>query len=551
MMLRSVYLKTIRDHWRALAISVGALFLIMWMGLWAYSGVDEADTYLASMPDVYIDALGITRDSGTAGLMFSTMVGLLAPFVFAGLAISMAASSMAGEERDGTMNVLASIPRGRVRLLTSKALAIATLVAIGNLLTWPLYLFAAQLTNADVSSLDVGGATAHVTAVCLVYGAIALAIGAFTGNRSAASGTTVVLLIASFLIVGLAPQFDGWDDLAKVFPWYYLDAAKPLVDGADWGQVAALLGLAVALFGASLWGITRRDLRAGAVRLPLIAKLRDNPRLGAVLGGLQGAGSARGLVTKAISDQRGLAIVAGGALFGFLVLLGPLFSALGDSIGDVVASMPDALLSMIGYADYSTPTGWYHGEALSIYGPLVVSIVGIAAGAALAGEEKHRTIGVLLAVPVSRARVARAKATALIVIAVILGVVIFAGIMGGNAVASLGMNTGNIAASASLVAALGLVFGASAYLCGALVGSSAAAVWGGTSVAVGTWAINTFVGVNPELTWFVKISPFYWVLHNQPLDNGMDWVGFAVMLGAALVLLAIGWFGYQRRDLRG
>lgn len=550
-MLRSVFLKTLRDHWRGVAIAVLALFLTMWMGLWAYSGVDEADTYLQSMPDEMVAALGITRESGSAGLMFSTMLSLMGPFVFAGLAISMAASSMAGEERDGTMNVLGSMPRTRSRLLTSKSLAIAGLIVAANLLTWPLYLLAAQLTGADVSTLAVGAATVHVTVICLVYGAVALAIGAFTGNRGIASGGSVGFLIVSFLVAGLAPQFAGWENLAKAFPWYYLNASKPLVDGADWAQVGVLAGVTLALAAASLWGIQRRDLRAGAVRLSFLEKLRSSPRLGTLMGRLQGSGSARGLTGKALSDQRGLTIVAGGALLAFLVLMGPLFNALGDTVGDVVASMPDALLAMIGYADYSTPTGWYHGEALSIYAPLVVSIVGIAAGAALAGEEKRRTASVLLSVPVSRGRVASAKAAALGVLAIVLAALAFVGIGGGNAIASLGMDVGNIAAAAALIGALGLFIGACAFLCGAATGSSGAAVWGGTGVAVAAWAINTFAGVNPDLEWLVKVSAFYWVLHTKPLDNGMDWVGLAVLLVAAMAVAALGLVTYRRRDLHG
>lgn len=449
------------------------------------------------------------------------------------------------------MNVLATYPRSRARLLSSKAAAVAVLVIVGNLATWPLYLLAASITGADVSTLNVGAATAHVTVVTMLYGALALAIGAFTGNRAAASGLTTGFLILSFLAAGLLPMFDGWEGVAKVFPWYYIDAASPLINGADWAQLGVLAAISLALFGASLWGINQRDLRAGAVRVPLLEKLRENPRLGAILGRLQGGGSARGLVSKAASDQRGLALVAGYALFLFLILLAPLFSALGDTLGSVVASMPDALLAMIGYADYSTATGWYHGEALSIYGPLVMSIVGIAAGAALAGEEKRRTIAVLLAAPVSRSRVAVSKAVAVLVMLVAMGVLVFLGILIGNGISNLGMDVGNIAAAAVLLTALGLVMGAAAYLCGALSGSSGTAVWGGTAVAVATWAINMFVGVNPDLSWFAKISPFYWLLSDHPLDNGMNWTGLAVMATASGVLAVVGWLGYQRRDLRG
>ena len=43
---------------------------------------------------------------------------------------------------------------------------------------------------------------------------------------------------------------------------------------------------------------------------------------------------------------------------------------------------------MVGFADYSTPTGWYHGEVLSITGPAVFAIVTVGTGVALATEER-------------------------------------------------------------------------------------------------------------------------------------------------------------------
>src|SRR4029079_3102111 len=98
----------------------------------------------------------------------------------------------------------------------------------------------AKVGGSDIPSLDLTAATCHLTTVLLVYGVLAFAIGAATGNRARASAIATGLLILSFLGAGLLPMIDGWGDIAKVFPWYYIDGASPLVNGADWGQVAVL-----------------------------------------------------------------------------------------------------------------------------------------------------------------------------------------------------------------------------------------------------------------------------------------------------------------------
>src|SRR6187402_2544426 len=144
-MLRSVYLKSVRDRLLGVSVAVFALFLTAWMGLWAYSGVDGADAYFASLPDAYIDLLGITRDSGTAGLMMSMMYGFMGAFVLAGLAVSMGAAAIAGEERDGTINMLMTVPRSRGRVHASKAAAYLTLVVGASAAASASYWLAAQL----------------------------------------------------------------------------------------------------------------------------------------------------------------------------------------------------------------------------------------------------------------------------------------------------------------------------------------------------------------------------------------------------------------------
>jgi ABC-2 type transport system permease protein len=213
--------------------------------------------------------------------------------------------------------------------------------------------------------------------------------------------------------------------------------------------------------------------------------------------------------------------------------------------------MPDAVLAMVGFADYSTPTGWYHGEVLSITGPAIFAIVAVGAGVALATEEKRRTIAVLLSAPVPRSKVAGAKITALLELVVLCAVLLFGGIWLGSVIGGLGIDVSNIASAVVLQAGLGLVFGAAAFAVAGCTGRSNAAAWTGTGVALGGWAIATFAGVNDNLDWLARLSPFHWALGNYPLDNGMNWGGLIALLVTSFVLVVVGWLGYQRRDLRG
>ena len=254
-MLRTVYLKSLRDRLLGVSVAVVALFLTAWLGLWAYSGVEGADTYFASMPDAFVELLGITRESGTSGLMMSMMFGFMGAFVLGGLAVSFGASAIAGEEHDGTMNVLLTAPRSRARIHASKAAAYLTLIVGACAASSASYWVAAKFVGTDISSLDLFAATAHLATVLLVYGVVAFAIGAATGNRSLASGMATALLIISFLGAGLLPLVGNWGDAAKIFPWYYIDSASPLINGPDWAQLGVLTALWALVLAAGGAGV--------------------------------------------------------------------------------------------------------------------------------------------------------------------------------------------------------------------------------------------------------------------------------------------------------
>lgn len=551
-MLQTLYLKTVRDRWLGALIGAGSLWLVAVFGMWAYAGIgDQAVDFFDRMPEFYTTLVGISGDAGVTGLMMSMMFNFLGPFVVAGIAISMGAAAIAGEERDGTMNVLTTAPRSRSRLFVSKSMAILTIAVAVNLLAWVGYMGVTVLFGESAAGVDVWAATLHVLVVSLLYGAIALAVGSATGQQQLASGIATGYLVLSFLASGLLPLIEGAEGWARIFPWHYINAARPLANGADWAQLGALLAVALGLVLVG-WGfLLRRDLRSGEGRLSLVARVQDDPRAAKVLALLQGPSSTRGLVGRALSDSRALLTIAGGGMLAMMVVMGPLFNAVSDVVGQFAEVFPDSIMAMVGFADYSRPEGWYHGEGLSILAPVAVGVVAISAGAALAGEEQRRTISVLLTAPVSRAGIAWRRALAVLLLSLAVGALTAAGIALGNGIGGLGMSYANIAATGLLLAGLGAVLGGAAFLAGAVTGVPRIAVGAGTGVAIVGWALTAFAAVNDALEPVAHASPFYYVTWGFPLDNGLRWYEPVVLAGTAAALSALGVGAYRRRDLKG
>jgi ABC-2 type transport system permease protein len=198
----------------------------------------------------------------------------------------------------------------------------------------------------------------------------------------------------------------------------------------------------------------------------------------------------------------------------------------------------------------STPEGWYQLETFGMMAPISVMVATVAiAAAALAGEEDHRTMGLLLANPISRSTVVLQNVIAMVLYGFVVGFAIFAGVAIGSLLGGLGMDIANIAATSLLVTLVGLAFGALALALGAATGRVKVAVYGTVGLALVLFVLNAFLPFNDTFAGYAKWSPFYYYLTSDPLINGMNWGHGAVLTGLTIALVALAVFLFSRRDL--
>jgi ABC-2 type transport system permease protein len=183
--------------------------------------------------------------------------------------------------------------------------------------------------------------------------------------------------------------------------------------------------------------------------------------------------------------------------------------------------------------------------------PLAVILVTAVMGAgALAGEESRRTMGLLLANPIPRSRIVLEKAATMVLFGMAVGFATFAGVALGSALGDLGMSVGNIAATSTLQALVGLVFGALALALSAGTGRTGVAVAGAAGAALAFHLLTSLADITGALSFIEWVSPFHYYLGSDPLVNGMDWGAAAVLAVLALVLIGLSFVLFQRRDIR-
>jgi ABC-2 type transport system permease protein len=264
-MLRNVFLKTLRDHRRsligwAIGLTVFTVFILAFYPTIRQSG-GQFRELLRTLPPELRALSGRVADFSPTGYLNGQFFNLLAPLLLLIFAIGFGARTLAGEERDGTLELVMAAPIARWRIVTDKFLA----MAVGTALIGLIMLVALALgTPAFDLDVDTGRLTQTVLSAVLLavaFGAIALTAGALTGRRSVASAVAVVLAVNSYLINAFAPISDAVDAFKGLSPFYYYNSADPLRNGADPLHLLFLALLGLVFFGVALLGFDRRDAR--------------------------------------------------------------------------------------------------------------------------------------------------------------------------------------------------------------------------------------------------------------------------------------------------
>jgi ABC-2 type transport system permease protein len=236
------------------------------------------------------------------------------------------------------------------------------------------------------------------------------------------------------------------------------------------------------------------------------------------------------------------------AVCGIYITFYPAIGA--EQMGEMADMIPEDLATALGYDRMGDAAGYLTSTVFGLLGPVLLLVFAIATGARLlAGGEEDGSLELELTHPVSRRavyleRLAGLWANVAILVAVLAVVstalvltldldVTVAGMMAG----SLGMLL-FVLAHATVAFAVGAATGRRAI--GVAV-AAALAVVGYIGDAIGPMVDGA--------GWLETISPWSWFLGGDPLVEGVDLGGYALLLGLTLVTAVLGLLRFRRRDL--
>ena len=204
---------------------------------------------------------GVTgRLTSADGWLNGNIYGNFLPLIMLLLTIGYGAASLAGQDEDGTLTLMATLPVPRHAIVLQKVLAM-TLQAL---------LLAAAVTVCVVIGrgfqLTVGtgnaiGIALALTLMGLDFGLVAMAVGAATGRRGTALGVGAGLATASYLISSLATTIPSIRPGRYVSLFYWSVGNDQLSNGIGVTGFAVLAVAGLSALAAAVAAFRRADLR--------------------------------------------------------------------------------------------------------------------------------------------------------------------------------------------------------------------------------------------------------------------------------------------------
>ena len=255
------------------------------------------------------------------------------------------------------------------------------------------------------------------------------------------------------------------------------------------------------------------------------------------------------LFTKAVRDRWLGMTIATSVLALFMLYAMAVYRDIDLSI---YTDMPDGIKELMGIPEGADAASLSYNVLLSFAGALTLAGMAISMGsAAIAGEERNGTIGLLLANPKSRTDVLVAKTASMVALTAAATMVLWGA---GHVVpVILDVDIGNTHVGAMMLH-LGinaLFYGFMAMAIGAWTGKRTLS----SGITTGIMIISYFaVGLLPLIEGLAdaaKVFPWYYFLGSGPLVNGIDGGHLAVLVLGCGLFAVVALLGLNRRDLRG
>ncbi len=227
----------------------------------------EMEDQMAGLADLSIyQAMGIEMAT-FEGYLGSTVIGIM-PILLGVYAVMTATTTLAGEEEDGTLEMILTTRLPRLHIVVAKGLALLIVTAIIVAIAGLGNMFGLSIIANQITTTVTGGQVFAVvmSSLPLIWALLMLSLffGAIFPNRRMAMMAGFLVLIFGYFGENLGGMVESMEVLKPFSLFTYFDSSSAVfADGIAFGNVAVLLIIAAIGFGLAIVSFQRRDVTVG------------------------------------------------------------------------------------------------------------------------------------------------------------------------------------------------------------------------------------------------------------------------------------------------
>ncbi|MFC2028590.1 ABC transporter permease subunit [Chloroflexota bacterium] len=230
-----------------------------------YPSVADEMAGLADL-EVY-KAMGVNL--GTFADWLGSIMLVIFPLVASIYAISNGTGTLAGEEEDGRLEMIVTLPQPRWKIVTAKAFAhsISSFIIIlfVSFVTWIVFIAIEGQIESNITGLELFNAVLTTWPFVFAMGMLSMFLASFCSSRRIATVIATVVLIIGYFGSNLSASTKVLEPFEPLFLFTYIDGTgQAVIEGQASGDVIVLLGIGFVSFILALVFFQTRKLTVSA-----------------------------------------------------------------------------------------------------------------------------------------------------------------------------------------------------------------------------------------------------------------------------------------------
>ena len=175
-------------------------------------------------------------------------------------AVGLSAKLLVKDEEDGILDLLISYPLSRTGMFWGRILGYLSALILILGISWLGWVIPADGAGMDLTLIEFARPFIPLLGILLLFGMFALFLSMILPSARLASMVAGGLLIANYLIIGLANMNDNLQKIVEYTPLHYYQGGKA-VSGLNGDWLLGIFSAALVFVLLAWWRFERRDLR--------------------------------------------------------------------------------------------------------------------------------------------------------------------------------------------------------------------------------------------------------------------------------------------------